>query len=127
MPFTPPVQHAGPPTITTVEQPVGIRTYFGVIGAQALLGKPTHVFVDFDVTITDKSNRSDLYAAIAVMNKELENNVTEELYAHGDLLYRKAKFLGFRETSPMFRDASGVHGWTVQGQIRYLAIAESQA
>jgi len=124
--FQVPVQHVGPPSVTTAEQPVSIRSFFGLTGAQVILGKPTHVFVDFDVTITGKDTRGEVYEAIATMNEELTETGSEELYAHGDLLYRKAKFLGFQQRGPLFLDATGVNGWTVQGVVRYVAIAEEE-
>ena len=124
MAFTLPVVYYSQPILPAYSRPIIVQRFWGVVGAQVLKSRVQERTFPVEVTLTNHTNLSDIMAAIAQMDEQLDSEESASLFIDG-IEYPNCTFLGYQPSEPPFRDASGVHGWTQRGTVHFLQTKET--
>lgn len=102
------------------EQPVGVQSYFGVIGEQHLVGRIQGRDLEIDIMLFNAANEAALRTATTAI--AAQQGLSGTLTVNG-LTWGNVRFVGFTPSEAPFLDGSGQHGWCVRGVLRFRQIA----
>ena len=123
MAFDIPVVYHGQPHVPPYERTIAVQRFWGVIGAQVLRSRIQVREITWDVTLTDHQTLTAFYAQIVEMDRIVDEEDTGSLFVDG-IEWPNCTFLGYMPNEPAFWDASGEHGWTQFGQVKFLQAKE---
>ncbi len=102
------------------DQPVGIQSYFGIIGEQHLVGRVQGRDLELDIMLFNAVDELQLRTGTNVIgaNQGLSGTLTVN-----GLTWPNVRFVGFMPSEAPFVDGSGQLGWCVRGTLKFRQIA----
>lgn len=102
------------------DQPIGIQSFFGIIGEQHLVGRAQGRNLELDIMLFGAANESTLRGAMTAIHAQ--QGLGGTLTING-LTWPNVRFVGFTPSEAPFLDGSGQLGWCVRGVLRFRQIA----
>ena len=113
------VANHGAPFCGPWNRQMAIKTWFGVTGSLAVLGKVTHREITVEVTLSEFRVNGELETAVQQMANLLNSGRSGLLIIDG-VRYPKATFMGWEPAAPPFYCGTGVNFWTQFGKLSWL-------
>lgn len=113
--------HGVPRGPSSWEFDIAEQQYFGVRGAQILVGQSTARTLEVDILLTGYASHAALQSAIASLATQagLTGSVTIDLGGGDSTEYTNCFFLGYEPAAPGRLDGSGVNGWEQEGKLKW--------
>ena len=113
------VKNHGAPFCGPWNRPISLKTWFGVTGSLAVLGKVTHREITVEATLSGFRLNGQLEDAVEQMATLLNRGGNGLLVIDG-VRYPKCTFMGWEASAPPFYCGTGVNFWTQFGKLSWL-------
>lgn len=102
------------------DQPVGIQSYFGIVGEMHLIGRNQGRDLELDIMLFGASDESTLRT---VTNTIGSNQGLSGTLTINGLSWPYVRFVAFIPSEAPWIDGSGLLGWCIRGTLKFRQIA----
>ena len=102
------------------DQPVGVHSFFGILGEQHLVGRNQGRDLELDIMLYNGADEATLRTVTNGIGAQQGLSGTLTI---NSLTWSNVRFVGFFPSESPFVDGSGQSGWCVRGTLRFRQIA----